>query len=130
MVDVGLDHGGVHPQLAPPQQLGRSQLGHQGGVELLDGGRAGPTHQLDQRGRMRHRPVQADTAEPPPPDRIADLGAQALVAKLGAVLQIQQPQQRVDRHRRPTQPAVEQRPPRRDEPLVVQLGVDRLQLGG
>jgi hypothetical protein len=47
---------------------------------------------------MGHRPVQRDAAKPPPADRVADLAAQALVAKLVAVLEIQQPQQHIDRH--------------------------------
>jgi hypothetical protein len=88
-----------------------------------------PAHQLDQRGRVRHRPVQADAAEPPPADRVGHLPAQALIPKLVAVFQVQQPQQRVDRDRRAAQPAVEQRPPRRDEALVVQVGVDLGELG-
>jgi hypothetical protein len=46
------------------------------------------------------------------------------------VFQVQQPQQRVDRDRRATQPPVKQGSPRGDEALVVQVGVDRLQLGG
>jgi hypothetical protein len=46
------------------------------------------------------------------------------------VLEVQQPQQRVDRDRRAAKPPVEQRPPRRDEALVVQVGVDLGQLGG
>jgi hypothetical protein len=46
------------------------------------------------------------------------------------VLQVQQPQQRVDRHRRTPQPLVEQRPPGCDEALVVQVGVDAGELGG
>jgi hypothetical protein len=46
------------------------------------------------------------------------------------VLQEQQPQQRVDRDRRTTKPSVEQGSPRRQEALVVQIGVDRSQLGG
>jgi hypothetical protein len=46
------------------------------------------------------------------------------------VLQVQQPQQRVDRHRRSTKVSVEQRPPRRDEALVVQVGVDTGEFGG
>ena len=78
---------------------------------LLDHLGAGATHQLDQRGGMRHGPVQADAAEPPPPDRVADFSTQALVAQPVAVFQVQQSQQGVDRHRRTPQPAVEQRPP-------------------
>jgi hypothetical protein len=77
-----------------------------------------------------HGPIQADAAEPPPPDRIVDFSAQALVAQLVAVFQVQQPQQRVDWNRRPPQPAVEQPPPRRDEPVVVQVGVDADKFGG
>jgi hypothetical protein len=42
VVDVGLDHGGVDPQLAGPQQLAGGQLGDQGGVQLLDDLGAGP----------------------------------------------------------------------------------------
>jgi hypothetical protein len=45
---------------------------------------------------------------------------QTLIAQLVAVFQVQQPQQRVDRDRGAAQPLVEQGPPRRDEPLVVQ----------
>jgi hypothetical protein len=78
VVDVGLHHGGVEPQLAAPQQLVGGQLGQQRLVELRDDLRAGATNQLDQRGRMRHRPVQAEAAEPPPPDRVGDLPAQRL----------------------------------------------------
>jgi hypothetical protein len=66
VVDVGLDHGGVDPQLAGPQQLALGELGHQGGVQLLDHLRSGPADQLDQGGRMGHGPVQTDAAEPPP----------------------------------------------------------------
>ena len=43
--------------------------------------------------------VEADAAEPPPRDRVADFSAQALVAEPVAVLEVQQPQQRVDRDR-------------------------------
>jgi hypothetical protein len=120
VVDVGLHHRGIDPQLAGPQQLAGGELGHQRGVQLINHLGAGPPDQLDQRGRVRHGPVQADAAEPPPRDRVADLAAEGLVAQPVAVLQVQQPQQRVDRHRRSPQPAVEQPPPRRDEPLVVQ----------
>jgi hypothetical protein len=66
VVDVGLDYRGVDPQLAGPQQPVAGQLRHQGGVQLLDHLGAGATDQLDQRGRMRHGPVQTDAAEPPP----------------------------------------------------------------
>jgi len=79
---------------------------------------------------MRHLPLPADAAKPSPPNRIGDLAAQAFVAKAVAVLQVQQPQQRVDRDRRTAKPPVKQRPPRRDEALVVQVGVDLGQLGG
>jgi hypothetical protein len=130
VVDVGLHHGGVHPQLASPQQLAGGEFGHQGGVQLLDRLRAGSAHQLDQRGGMGHRPVQADPAAPPPADRVTDFLAQALIAELVAVLEVQQPQQGVDRDRWAAQPTVEQRPPRRDEALVVQEGVDLGELGG
>ena len=62
VVDVGLHHGGVDPQLAGPQQLAGGQLGHQRGVQLID--HLGPAaDQLDQRGRVRHRPVQSGLAE-------------------------------------------------------------------
>jgi Transposase len=77
---------------------------------------------------MRHRPVQGDAAEPWPRDRVGDLAAQRLIAQLVAVLQVQQAQQRVDRHRRAAQSSGEQHPPGGDEPLVVQVGVDYLQL--
>ena len=75
VVDVGLHHRGIHPQLAGPQQLVGGQLGHQRLVELLDHLRSGATDQLDQRGRMRDGLVQAEAAEPPPPDRVGDLAA-------------------------------------------------------
>jgi hypothetical protein len=45
VVNVGLHHGGVDPQLAGPQQRAGGQLGHQRGVQLLDdprGRRGGP----------------------------------------------------------------------------------------
>jgi hypothetical protein len=46
------------------------------------------------------------------------------------VFQVQQPQQRVDRDRGTAQPSVEQGSPRRDEALVVQIGVDAGEFGG
>jgi hypothetical protein len=63
-----------------------------------------------QGGRVRHGLVQADVAEPPPGDRVGDLAAQALVAKLVAMLEVQQPQQGLDRQRRAPQPGGKQRP--------------------
>jgi hypothetical protein len=57
VVDVGLDHGGVHPQLAAPQQLVAGQLAQQSGNQLVNHLGASTADQLDQRGRMRHRPV-------------------------------------------------------------------------
>ena len=89
-----------------------------------------PYTELDQGGRVRDGPVQADAAEPAPADRVGDLAAQALVAELVAVLEVQQPQQGVDRDRRAAKALGEQLPPRGDEVLVVQVGVDRLQLDG
>ena len=127
-VDIGLDHGRVDAQLAGAQQLVTRELAQQRRVELLDRCRAGSADQLDQRGRMGHRLVQRDPAEPSPADRVTDLSAQALVAKAVPVLEIQQSQQRGGRHRRATQPLVEYRPPGGDEPLVVQVGVDLGQL--
>jgi hypothetical protein len=79
---------------------------------------------------VRHGLVQADAAEPPPPDRVGDFLAERLVAEPVAVLEVQQPQQRVDRDRRTAQPPVEQRPPWGDEALVVQVGVDLGEFGG
>jgi hypothetical protein len=130
VVDVGLHHGGVGPQPAGPQHPVGGQPGHQRGVELPDDLGAGATDQLDQRGRMRHRPVQADAAAPPPRQRVGDLSTPALVAEPVPVFQVQQPQQRIDRDRRATKPSAEQGPPRRQEPVVVQVGVDLGQLGG
>jgi hypothetical protein len=124
VVDVGLDHGGVDPQLAGPQHPVGGQLGQQRGVELPDHFGAGAAHQLDQGSRVRHRPIQRDAAEPPPRDGVADFLAQRLVAQPVAVLEVQQAQQGVDGNRRPPEPGREQRPPRRDEALVVQVGVD------
>jgi hypothetical protein len=50
-------------------------LPQQHGVQLLDGLRAGPAHQFDRRGRVRHRLARADAPEPPPRDRVTDLSA-------------------------------------------------------
>jgi hypothetical protein len=80
-------------------------------------------------GRVRHRPIPWDPAAPPR-QRVGDLPAQALVAQPVAVFQVQQPQQRIDRDRRPAQPPVKQRPPGRDEALIIKVGVDRLQSAG
>jgi hypothetical protein len=44
------------------------------------------------------------------------------------VLEVQQPQQRVDRDRGTAKPAVEQHPPRLEEALIVQVGVNLGQL--
>jgi hypothetical protein len=46
------------------------------------------------------------------------------------VLQVQQPQQRVDRDRRAAKPTVTQAPPWGEEALVVQIGVDASELSG
>jgi hypothetical protein len=128
-VNVGLHHGGVDPQLAGAQQLVGGQLAKQRTVEPLDHLRAGTVDQLDQGGRVRHRPLQPDPAKPAPADRVADLPAQGLVAELVAVFQVQQPQQRGDRDRRAAQPGGKQRPPRRDEAFVVEVGVNLGELG-
>jgi len=130
VVDVGGDHGGVDAQFAATQQLVAGELGHQRRVELLEDLRAGAADQLDQRGRVRHRLVQRDAGKAPPGDRVAHLPDQRLVAKLVAVLEVQQADHGRDRDRRAAQPLVEQRPPRRDEPLVVQVGVDPGELVG
>jgi hypothetical protein len=95
-----------------PAAAGRRQLLEQRGVELGDHLGTGAADQLDQRGRMRHPPLQLDAAEPPPADRFGHLPAQALIAKPVAVLEVQQPQQGVDGDRKTAQPPVEQRPPR------------------
>jgi hypothetical protein len=58
IVDVCLDHDGVHPQLAPAQQPITGQLVQQRAVELRDRLRAGAAYQLDQGGRVRHRRLQ------------------------------------------------------------------------
>jgi len=79
---------------------------------------------------VRDGPVQGDAAEPAPGDRVADLLAQALVAELVAVLEVQQAQQGRDRDRRAAQSGVEVRAPRGDEPLVVEVGVDVGELCG
>jgi hypothetical protein len=47
VVDVGLHHGGIHPQLAAPQQLVLGELVQQRAIELLDDLRAGAADQLD-----------------------------------------------------------------------------------
>jgi hypothetical protein len=47
VVDVGLDHGGVDPQLPGPQQLVVAQLAEQRLVELPDDPRAAATEELD-----------------------------------------------------------------------------------
>ena len=104
MVDVGLDDGGVDAQLAAAQDPLAGQLCQQRGVELVDRLGAGAADQLDQGGRVRHGLVQVDVAEPPPGDRVGDLAAQRPVAKLVAVLEVQQAQQGLDRDRGATQP--------------------------
>lgn len=110
MVDVGRDDGGVDPERAAAQQLLAGELAKQRGVALGDHLRAGAADQLDQGRGMWHRRIQPDAAAPSPADRVGDLGAQRLVAELVAVLQVQQPQQRLDRHRRAAQPSGEQLP--------------------
>jgi hypothetical protein len=130
MVDVGGDDGGVDAQLAAAQQLAGRQLGQQRGVELAEHLWAGAADELAQRGRVWDGLIQGDAAEPPPGDRVGNLAAQRLVAELVAVLQVQQAQQGGDRDRRAAQPPVKQRPPRGDEPLVVQVGVDPGELNG
>jgi hypothetical protein len=115
---------------AAAQQLAGRQLGQQRGVELAEHLWAGAPDELAQRGRVRDGLIQGDAAEPPPGYRVGDLPAQRLVAELVAVLQVQQPQQGGDRNRRAAQPPVKQRPPRGDEALVVQVGVDPGELNG
>ncbi len=130
VVDVGLHDGGVDPEFAGAQQLVGGQLAQQRGVELLDHARAGATHQLAQGSGVWDGPVQGDAAEPAPGDRVANLLAQALVAELVAVLQVQQAQQGRRRDRGAAQPRVEVPAPRGEEALVVEVGVDAGKLVG
>jgi hypothetical protein len=120
MVDVGLYHGGVDAELAASQQLVGGELAQQRVVELLD--RLGPARPTSsgQGGRVRDGLVQADVAKPPPGDRVGDLAAQALVAELVAVLEVQQPQQGLDWERGAAQPSGKQCPPGGDEAFVVE----------
>ncbi len=83
-----------------------------------------------QGGRVRDGLVQADVAEPPPGDRVGDLAAQALVAELVAVFEVQQSQQGLHRERGAAQPGRKQCPPRRNEAFVVEVGVDAGELVG
>jgi hypothetical protein len=111
MVDVGGDDGGVDAELAGSQQLACDQLGQQRVVEPVDRLRAGAADQLDQGGRVRDGLVQADVAKPPPRDRVGDLLAQALVAELVAVFEVEQTQQGLDRERWAAQPGGKLCPP-------------------
>jgi len=98
VVDVGLHHRGVHPQLAGAQQLVAGELAQQRGVELADDLRAGTAHELAEGGGVRDGLVQRDAAEPAPRDRVADLLTQALIAQAVPVLEVEQAQQGRDRH--------------------------------
>ena len=120
----------IHPQLAPAQQLVTRELAEQRGVELVDDLRAGASDQLAQGGGVGDGLVQGDAAKPPPGDRVCDLAAQALIAELVAVLEIQQAQQGRDRDRGAAQPRVEVPAPRGEEALVVEVGVDAGKLVG
>jgi hypothetical protein len=113
-----------------PQQLVVAQLAEQGLVELVDDPRAAATDELDQGGGVRDGLVQRDAAEPAPRDRVGDLAAQALVAELVAVLQVQQAHQGSDRDRGTAQPGGEVGAPRGDEAFVVEVGVDAGELVG
>ena len=82
---------------------------------------------------MRHLGIQRDPAEPPPGDRVADLGAQALLAQPVPELQEHQPQVAFDRlafdrRGRPPEYGVEVRRERREERRVIQERIHPRQL--
>jgi hypothetical protein len=98
--NVGLHHGGVHPQLGPRSSLSWASLATSAAFSWpITSGPPRPTSltsvvgcgtgRSSPRRQNRRHPIESPT----PP-------AQALVAELLAVLEVQQPQQRVDRDRR------------------------------
>jgi hypothetical protein len=81
-------------------------------------------------GRVRHRPVQGNPAEPAPRDRVAHLAAQALVAEPVAELEEHQPQVGLHRRRRTADPRVEVRDERCEERRIIQQRIHSFELRG
>ena len=121
-------HRGVRAQPGSPQQLRFGCPGQQRLVQPLYRGAAAPGGQLHQRRRMRHLPIQRDPAKSPPADRVADLGAQALIAQPVAELQEHQPQVALRRRGRTPQHRVKVLRKRREEHRVIQQRIDPAQL--
>jgi len=67
---IRADDRGVHPQLAPAQQLVAGQLANQRSVELVDHAGAGAPHQLAQGRGVRDGLVQGNAGEATPGDRV------------------------------------------------------------
>src|SRR5664280_2398380 len=72
------------------------------------------------RGRVRHRTVERDPAEPPPGERIAHFSAQRLVPQPVPELQEHQPQIDLHRRGRPADPRIEELLERTDKRLIVE----------
>ncbi len=121
-------HGGVDPDPGAAQQLRLRRLRQQSLVQPLDRGRTAPGGQLHQRRRVRHRLIDADPAELPPGDRVRHLPAQRLEPQPVAELEEHHPQIGFHRRRRPTDPRVEERRERGEEPRIVQQSVHPGQL--
>jgi hypothetical protein len=126
---VRTDHRGVSPHPGGAQQLRLRGLGPQRLVQPRHRILAAPAGQLHQRGRVRHPPIERDPAKPPPADRVADLGAQALIAQPVAELEEHQPQIALHRRRWPADQRVEVRRERREERRVIQQPIHPRQLG-
>ena len=116
---VRRDHRGVRPDPAGANHFRLDGLGQQGPVQPVDRPRSAPGGQLHQRGRVRHRAVERDPAEPPPGERIAHFSAQRLVAQ--PIPELQEHQSQVDLHRRgrPTDPGIEELLERTEKRLIV-----------
>jgi hypothetical protein len=126
--DVRRHHRGVDPDPGAAQQFRLRRLGQQRLVQPVHRDRAAAGGQLHQRGRMRHRLLQTDPAEPPPRDRVRHLTAQRLEPQPVAELQEHQPQIGLHRRRRPTDPRVEERCERGEEHRIVQQRIHPGQL--
>ena len=125
---VRADHRRIGPHPGGAQQLLPRGLGPQCLVQPGHRRLPAPVGQLHQRRRMRHPPVQADPAEPPPGDRITDLPAQAFIAQPVPELEGHQPQVALDRDGRPPEHRVEVRRERREERRIIQQRIHPRQL--
>lgn len=103
MFNVGRHRGGVGADFSRLHQPRVNGLGQQRVVEFGDRCCAAPCGDLHQSGRVGHLAVDVDPAEPPPRDRIGDLGAQRLVAEPVPVFEEHQPQIGLHRHARPVE---------------------------